>query len=459
MKKTVLGVIAILFGVHIHAQHTFYPEKQLLKPGTKYKADQEKLRQYFEEKRKRNQNTSKAGGPVNAIFSYSDEIFTDWGTPNDVGSPLTFFVDPFFTDSLVVQDFGTLTTVPTHAVGATLDPVSPAYDDKRFDSTDSYTVDSVFLAASYSLATPVPGGGATGDILRIELVWGAIGENLSFFDRIGWAAGTFSGQTEIWTTMPLRYTGAAAHGDAGALDGRPQKVVIDYPLTTNDTSSFLTFMGFDIPDQLIPAGHKVGVSFKFIPGYSYNAGDVYFSGAGGSSSPTINHMVAWLYGPSNNTDNTAYGLDVAMYGNAPNEEYFSGSCLLTTNTRYNAWGGTDAFRNEYYAPLATGGYMIDFKLTGTSNFSVKEQNGETILFHLYPNPTKGIVQILFKQAKSGSYTLKVTDVLGREVHSKTSHLVKETETEQLNLSGLEKGIYLLDISHKGIHSTRRIIVE
>ena len=77
--------------------------------------------------------------------------------------------------------------------------------------------------------------------------------------------------------------------------------------------------------------------------------------------------------------------------------------------------------------------------------SVDDQNQLDIL--IYPNPTSDIVYI------DGNYTqLKVVvyDILGKQV-------MKESITNSIDISQLEKGVYILQLSDGAKVSTQRII--
>ena len=77
--------------------------------------------------------------------------------------------------------------------------------------------------------------------------------------------------------------------------------------------------------------------------------------------------------------------------------------------------------------------------------SVDDQNQLDIL--IYPNPTSDIVYI------DGNYTqLKVVvyDILGKQV-------MKESITNSIDISQLEKGVYILQLSDGAKLTTQRII--
>lgn len=76
----------------------------------------------------------------------------------------------------------------------------------------------------------------------------------------------------------------------------------------------------------------------------------------------------------------------------------------------------------------------------------------------YPNPTTGMLTISFELPEPGTATLTVMDLQGREV------LRRELEgpltfDEQINLSDLGKGTYLLNLQRKNESLSKKIIIQ
>jgi hypothetical protein len=72
---------------------------------------------------------------------------------------------------------------------------------------------------------------------------------------------------------------------------------------------------------------------------------------------------------------------------------------------------------------------------------------------LYPNPTAGKLEIKIENLKAGNITIKITDVLGREV--------KQLEyEEEIDVSALEKGIYFFSLyQNRQLIGTKKIVKE
>ncbi|WP_320816055.1 S8 family serine peptidase [Flavobacterium sp.] len=74
---------------------------------------------------------------------------------------------------------------------------------------------------------------------------------------------------------------------------------------------------------------------------------------------------------------------------------------------------------------------------------------------IYPNPSKGIVNINLNGAVSGETTYTLYDVQGRKVLDKKS----STTSETLNIEKLNDGIYLLSVKNGDLESTHKIVVK
>ena len=78
--------------------------------------------------------------------------------------------------------------------------------------------------------------------------------------------------------------------------------------------------------------------------------------------------------------------------------------------------------------------------------------GENI--SVYPNPSTGTVKILAKELSTGSLDIVVTDISGRQV--KTIYLENLHLNTDLDLSDLNNGTYLLQFSHKGLKTIKKV---
>lgn len=98
-------------------------------------------------------------------------------------------------------------------------------------------------------------------------------------------------------------------------------------------------------------------------------------------------------------------------------------------------------------------YLIAFLLISSLVFSQESQaNGDIEGFKLYPNPaTNG--KVFIDTAEDAPKKVLIFDVLGTKV-LQTTILGKE-----LNVSDLDKGVYILRVFEKDKVATRKLIVK
>lgn len=77
--------------------------------------------------------------------------------------------------------------------------------------------------------------------------------------------------------------------------------------------------------------------------------------------------------------------------------------------------------------------------------------------NVYPNPTSGNLQVVFNVPTEDDYTVSLTDILGQTIYTTKLHIVGEY-TQNLNLSGYGKGIYLLSVTGKDSKGVKKIML-
>lgn len=78
----------------------------------------------------------------------------------------------------------------------------------------------------------------------------------------------------------------------------------------------------------------------------------------------------------------------------------------------------------------------------------------------YPNPFNPVTNISFRIPESGNITLKVYDVLGREVLTLVNEVKRSGSYTVLfnpGLYNLSTGIYIYELKHKGMHLSRKMV--
>jgi hypothetical protein len=103
----------------------------------------------------------------------------------------------------------------------------------------------------------------------------------------------------------------------------------------------------------------------------------------------------------------------------------------------------------------TGGYIIDdFKI---GDFIVTSTQGsvDNNKLSIYPNPAKDILNVTYEAANGADITL--TDMIGNKVLS-TSASAGNTQVS-LNTSGLQNGVYILNISTENGKTSRKVSIQ
>jgi len=98
-------------------------------------------------------------------------------------------------------------------------------------------------------------------------------------------------------------------------------------------------------------------------------------------------------------------------------------------------------------------YFVIFLFICAVGFSQESQpNGDIEGFKLYPNPTID-GKIFINTSQNAPKTIHIFDVLGTQVFEATI-LGKE-----LNVSNLDKGVYILRVFEKDKVATRKLIIK
>lgn len=92
------------------------------------------------------------------------------------------------------------------------------------------------------------------------------------------------------------------------------------------------------------------------------------------------------------------------------------------------------------------------------SFSLKNNLKPSDL-NYYPNPSTGKFNLKFNLEQKGEVTVKVMDILGKEVYKETILDFGGMYDNELNLTGHEKGVYVLQILQNKKALSRKILIE
>ncbi len=80
-------------------------------------------------------------------------------------------------------------------------------------------------------------------------------------------------------------------------------------------------------------------------------------------------------------------------------------------------------------------------------------------FNVYPNPSNGNFNITFEVINTDSVDIKLFDIRGRLVEEKAYKNTPSTFSEELNLQGINAGLYLLQVQNENKRTTKKLIVK
>ncbi|MBS1772305.1 MAG: zinc-dependent metalloprotease [Bacteroidetes bacterium] len=101
--------------------------------------------------------------------------------------------------------------------------------------------------------------------------------------------------------------------------------------------------------------------------------------------------------------------------------------------------------------LAQSGYLLNWP-TSINNIS----NENTI--EVYPNPSNGIISVDLTQNINAVQSITVTNILGQTVKEIPASAI-QTKTVQIDLSGLNKGIYTVQCKFEGATINKKIVLQ
>ena len=77
---------------------------------------------------------------------------------------------------------------------------------------------------------------------------------------------------------------------------------------------------------------------------------------------------------------------------------------------------------------------------------------------VFPNPSKGIFQLIVSRPDDGIADVSVSDLNGRKLYSSIYNVSLDTNQFNIDLSGFEKGIYLLNVRMNGFNLSKKLVL-
>jgi hypothetical protein len=241
----------------------------------------------------------------------------------------------------------------------------------------------------------------------------------------------------------MAYAGDSDGGVAGGVSATTT-TVIDYNLSTADSG--VAVVGVEVPNGgfSLMGDELLGIFIEYLPGgltatdtidYSNNTGD-------------INPFYFYYYREGNTSAPQGYFI----------QDYDSTSTncsnFLFSETRYAAWTGTSAWRNDQTSINMSYSHLISLRASGTSSVGVDELAATEV--SVFPNPSNGVINVELNT--NAEATVTVVDVLGQVVYSSNENFVAG-ERKMINLSNKAKGMYILTVEGEGVNTVERISIK
>lgn len=93
----------------------------------------------------------------------------------------------------------------------------------------------------------------------------------------------------------------------------------------------------------------------------------------------------------------------------------------------------------------------------TPGVSVREVDAALLQTSVYPNPAQGTAHVVFSAVASGTASLRIVDINGREIQQSNLNIVAGVQSIELDLSAMEQGVYFVQVSANGFQSTQKLI--
>jgi ligand-binding sensor domain-containing protein len=91
--------------------------------------------------------------------------------------------------------------------------------------------------------------------------------------------------------------------------------------------------------------------------------------------------------------------------------------------------------------------------------SINNQQVSSPKFHIYPNPVREKVYIDFKNQTNAGYSIEIISLNGRIIFRKIVKNIQNKSIEEIDLSQVPSGIYLIKISNKDYSQVKKLVIR
>ena len=343
-----------------------------------------------------------------------------------------------FPDTLALVSYGTTNDKPwVHAIAIVIDPKSDWFGEdgnyggeQLIDASTPYTVDSVEIYCGYTRNTTA----AIVDTLRFEIMTTDDANGMTQYHFLNVSD---YGVDTLFFKAFLR---------TGLISNSTTKQVIDVLLHEADTATVGN--GWNVysiaPNAAVVAGEMLGVTVKFIPGYTYEDTTLI--------STTRNYFIfASMEEMGDNTYPTYAKRDWNTSQIIPSWATVAGNDWETIYVPEWAFVQGYSFEN----------HLINYKITADAGFVGVENatnNGLTVNQNR-PNPFTGMTTVNYSLNKAASVDVTIYNVAGAKVMT-INEGVKTAGSHQvqINASDLQAGVYYYTLTADGYTVTKKMIV-
>ncbi|MBK9275505.1 MAG: Omp28-related outer membrane protein [Flavobacteriales bacterium] len=125
---------------------------------------------------------------------------------------------------------------------------------------------------------------------------------------------------------------------------------------------------------------------------------------------------------------------------------------------YNLWGTLDGVTLVAFVQNSTTKEILQADFVNVVATGVEENVLDNSL-RVFPNPSNGLVNVVFDLSGGRQAALEVTNVLGEVVYSSTRSVGAGAQREVVDLSTLTNGVYYMTITAGDLKSTRKVTLN
>ena len=136
--------------------------------------------------------------------------------------------------------------------------------------------------------------------------------------------------------------------------------------------------------------------------------------------------------------------------------------LISSSSNFN----TLSFIQDNGCDIGSGGFAYWYSASKALMIRLNASPPPTSVDHkttsstlnVFPNPNDGFFEIKFNNLEWDNYIISVNNMLGQEVYI-SSEILNGISSKMLDLSHLNKGVYILEFSNSETTSSEKIIIE